>query len=108
MNARNIKRHSVRHARLDDITRRPLSRAFKAMSEAEIRARARSDPDADLTPADFWKGAELAQLVPGGKDQVTLRIDRDVLSWFKKTGRGYQSRMNAVLRHFMHVRQSGH
>lgn len=35
------------------------------------------------------------------KEQVSLRIDADVLDWFRSQGRGYQSRMNALLRAYM-------
>lgn len=35
------------------------------------------------------------------KQQVTLRIDKDILDFFKKTGKGYQTRLNAVLRTYM-------
>jgi len=38
---------------------------------------------------------------PGTKQQITLRIDPDVLAFFKKKGRGYQSMMNAVLREYV-------
>jgi uncharacterized protein (DUF4415 family) len=36
-------------------------------------------------------------VVPPGKEMVTLRLDRDVLDWFRKPGKGYQTRINAVL-----------
>ena len=36
--------------------------------------------------------------VPGAKEQVTLRIDRDVLDFFQKDGPGWQDRINAALR----------
>lgn len=39
--------------------------------------------------------------IPGPKKQVTLRLDPFVLNFFKKEGRGYQTRMNAVLRHYV-------
>lgn len=48
---------------------------------------------------DFWKNAK--PWVPRGKDSVTLRIDHEVLAWFKKLGKGYQTRMNAVLRSYV-------
>jgi uncharacterized protein (DUF4415 family) len=34
--------------------------------------------------------------LPGAKEMVTLRLDPDVLAWFRKSGRGYQTRINAV------------
>jgi uncharacterized protein (DUF4415 family) len=39
--------------------------------------------------------------LPPGKAAVKLRIDRDVLDWFRGTGKGYQTRMNNVLRAFV-------
>ncbi|MBR5941020.1 MAG: BrnA antitoxin family protein [Neisseriaceae bacterium] len=39
------------------------------------------------------------------KQQVTLRIDKDVLDFFKKTGKGYQTRLNSVLRTYMEAHQ---
>ncbi|MCX5852258.1 MAG: BrnA antitoxin family protein [Deltaproteobacteria bacterium] len=49
---------------------------------------------------DFFKEAELW---PGTKKQITIRLDPDVLDFFRKKGRGYQSNINAVLRHYMEV-----
>jgi len=43
--------------------------------------------------------------LPPGKDAVKLRIDRDVLEWFRQTGKGYQTRMNSVLRAFVTAQQ---
>jgi uncharacterized protein (DUF4415 family) len=48
---------------------------------------------------DFWNNAKV--VFPGSKTAVTIRIDGDVLDWFKNAGKGYQSRMNAVLRSYM-------
>jgi uncharacterized protein (DUF4415 family) len=42
---------------------------------------------------------------PGSKEQITLRIDPDVLKFFRKTGRGYQTTINAVLRKYMEAQQ---
>ncbi len=44
---------------------------------------------------------------PPRKDAVKLRIDHDVLEWFRGTGKGYQTRMNNVLRAFVQSRQVG-
>ncbi len=43
-----------------------------------------------------------AILWPGKKKQITLRLDPDVLVFFRRHGRGYQTAINAVLRHYMH------
>ena len=45
---------------------------------------------------DFFREAKLR--VPKGKHLVSLRVDRDVLNWFKRQGKGYQTRINAILR----------
>ncbi|WP_298296343.1 BrnA antitoxin family protein [uncultured Litoreibacter sp.] len=42
-----------------------------------------------------------------GKERMTIRIDRDVAKFFRSTGQGFQTRMNDVLRAFMHARLSG-
>ena len=48
---------------------------------------------------DFWKNAKLR--MPEKKDSVTIRLDHDVLTWFRGMGRGYQTKINAVLRSYM-------
>jgi uncharacterized protein (DUF4415 family) len=70
-----------------------------AMTEEELDAAARSDPDAQPTTEEDWEEAVL--ILPGPKQMVCLRIDRDILDWFRVQGRGYQTRMNAVLRTYM-------
>ena len=40
------------------------------------------------------------------KEQVTLRIDKDVLDWFKAQGRGYQTQINALLKAYMEANQT--
>ena len=47
---------------------------------------------------NFWKNAEVS--LPKNKQAISLRVDPDVLEWFKSYGRGYQSRINAVLRSY--------
>lgn len=50
-------------------------------------------------PADFWDDA--IPVLPSGKVPISLRVDIDVLEFFRGSGPKYQSRMNAVLRSFM-------
>jgi uncharacterized protein (DUF4415 family) len=54
----------------------------------------------------FWETAKLVQ--PMTKQAISLRVDRDVLDWFKSQGKGYQSLMNAVLRSYVehHLKNS--
>ncbi|HEX4293851.1 MAG TPA: BrnA antitoxin family protein [Rhizomicrobium sp.] len=58
-----------------------------------------SDPDAQPTSKAFWKDAKV--IWPQSKLLTSFRIDPDVLAWFKAQGKGYQTRMNAVLRAYV-------
>ncbi|CAO3304705.1 MULTISPECIES: BrnA antitoxin family protein [Pseudomonas] len=51
---------------------------------------------------DFFRQAELH--VPA-KQTVTIRLDSDVLAWFKEQGSGYQTRINQLLRQYMQAQQ---
>jgi len=69
----------------------------KAIMDAAIR---RSAPvELPELPADFWD--EAVPVLPEHKVPVSLRVDSDVLAWFREEGPRYQSRMNAVLRSYM-------
>ena len=48
-----------------------------------------------------WKNAKIADFYRPLKKPVTLRLDADVIAWFKKDGRRYQTRINAALRKVM-------
>jgi uncharacterized protein (DUF4415 family) len=67
-----------------------------ALSDAEIARAVAADPDASLADAAFWKRARL--VYPERKQVVTLRLDRDLIAWLRAGGRGYQTRINALLR----------
>jgi uncharacterized protein (DUF4415 family) len=72
--------------------------AVDALTDEEIEAAVRKDPDA--VPLDFdWSKAVL--VIPPKKKAISIRVDEDVLDYFKKQGAGYQRRMNAVLRSYM-------
>ena len=69
-----------------------------AMTDEDIARAVAADPDA--APLDIdWTKARI--VLPPGKDNVTLRLDHDVLEWFRSTGKGFHTRMNAVLRAYM-------
>jgi uncharacterized protein (DUF4415 family) len=72
-----------------------------AMTDDDIAKAVATDPDAVPLDVD-WTKARL--VIPPGKEVVTLRLDRDMLDWFKQQGRGYQTRINAVLRAFYDVK----
>ncbi len=56
-----------------------------------------SDPD-DAMDSDDWEIVEIE--LPRAKQQLTLRLDADMIDWFKAQGPGYQTRINAVLRSY--------
>jgi uncharacterized protein (DUF4415 family) len=65
-------------------------------------------PDAEIDYSDIPRQTQPAQwtrpgaLIPdGNKQQITLRLDADVVSFFKSTGKRYQSRINAALREYV-------
>ncbi|HKZ85927.1 MAG TPA: BrnA antitoxin family protein [Anaerolineae bacterium] len=63
----------------------------------------------ELTPEMFARAVVRQGLKPApNKAQLTLRLDSDVLAWFKAQGRGYQTRINALLRAYMmaHIKQT--
>ena len=69
-----------------------------AMTDEEIKTAVANDPDA--APLDIdWSKAVL--VIPPKKKAISIRLDEDVLDYFKKEGEGYQRRMNAVLRSYM-------
>jgi len=79
-------------------------RRLRRVSDAEIHLT--SPRELKGLPDDFWESASVVE--PVAKLPISLRIDTDVLQWFKAQGPRYQSRMNAVLRSFMaHRRQGG-
>ena len=71
---------------------------FDALTDEDIAKAVASDPDA--VPIDIdWSDAVL--VVPARKKAISIRVDEDVLDYFKSEGDGYQRRINAVLRSYM-------
>ena len=65
---------------------------------------AKKDADIDLTEmpeVTDWTGAEMGKFYRPPKKPVTMRLDTDVVEWLKSYGRGYQTRVNHLLRHAM-------
>ncbi len=82
--------------------RKAIAVSKKSTIKSDLkRIDALRDEDIDYSdiPAldeDFFQKARV--VVPPGKKQLTLRLDADVLAWLKAQGKGYQSRINAILR----------
>ena len=75
-------------------------RALIRSSNQLGKTRTRADAPVREIDKDFWEHAHV--VMPGtGKTSVHLRVDSDVLEWFRKQGRGHLSRMNAVLRSYV-------
>ena len=71
---------------------------LRQMSDTDIHASIAAAPDAQPTNEDFWKNAKI--VLPSRKEVVAMRLDADLLAWFRQQ-RGYQTRMNAILRSYM-------
>lgn len=74
------------------------------MTPAQIRAELRKDAGARPTDASFWATAKV--VMPRPKKTVTMRLDADLLDWFRGN-RGYQTRINAILRAYMDAQAQG-
>ena len=76
---------------------------LRSKSAASIRKGLAADPDAHATDEQFWKTAKV--VMPTPKEIVTMRLDADLLRWFRQQ-RGYQTRINAILRAYMRAHES--
>jgi len=75
------------------------------ITDAKIDAGVASDPDwAEFEPID-WSKAEV--VVPPKKQAISIRLDEDLIEFFKAEGPGYQRRINAVLRGYVKQRKAG-
>ena len=74
-----------------------------AMTDEELTAAATADPDNPPLDDAFFKQVMLR--TPERKTGVYLRLDPDVLTWFRQSGRGYQTRINAVLRAYKEAKE---
>ena len=91
----------IRKPEVPSVGRADLAR-LRRLTDAEIERT--SPPDLKKLPKDFWEAAELVPAVV--KEPISLRVDTDVLLWFRAQGPRYQSRMNAVLRAYMRAKAS--
>lgn len=76
---------------------------LRSLNDKEIRGALKKDPDARPTDVSFWKKARV--VLPQPKQAVTIRLDADLLKWFRSQ-KGYQTRINAVLRTYMDAQKS--
>lgn len=95
------KRKDIRTYTLEELEALPSETDWvkvKATTQEELEQAIAEDPDErDLKPD--WTQAKL--VTPRPKKSVTLRMDEELLDWFKRQGKGYQTKMQAVLRSYM-------
>jgi uncharacterized protein (DUF4415 family) len=72
---------------------------LRKLTDEEIDASIANDPDWEEFKDIDWSKAVL--VIPPKKKAISIRVDEDVLDYFKKNGAGYQRRINAVLRSYM-------
>lgn len=72
------------------------------MSAADVESAADADADGLPMTDEQWALGEIRQPV---KVPVGLKLDDDILGWFKAQGRGYQTRINAVLRRYVEAQR---
>jgi len=75
-------------------------RRLRGMTDEEVHAAVIADPEIKPTDEAFWKAARA--VMPQQKKTVTMRLDADLLAWFRRH-RGYQTRINAILRAYMNA-----
>jgi uncharacterized protein (DUF4415 family) len=80
----------------------PLTKAQQA-ELAALEGRPIDTSDIPPLDEDFWKNAIRNPFYKPTKTSTTVRIDSDVLAWLRAQGKGYQSRINQILRREMLV-----
>lgn len=79
-----------------------VKRSLSEIRALRARGGDRTDPnapEAESLGEEFWSRARV--VLPRGKTSVHLRLDSDIVEWFKSQGKGHLTRMNAVLRSYV-------
>lgn len=98
------KESTSKHSAADLVARRARGESrtdlarVRSKSEAELEQDIQDDPDLRALDKDWYLAAKAVMPVP--KKLLSLRLDAEVIDWFRQQGPGYQTRMNAVLRAF--------
>lgn len=101
MSKENIVRYTIKE--IEEMIARGESQTdwarVDAMTDEDIERAMRDDPDwQDFMDID-WSKAKM--VIPDRKKAISIRLDPDIVDFFQATGKGYQTRINAVLRHFV-------
>lgn len=94
-----VKKENITKFRLDP------KHPPKLTASQRKRLEAMKDEDIDTSDipelgASFWKNAKFFHS-SDGKEKISLNLDKDILAFFRKSGRGYQTRINSVLRAYV-------
>jgi uncharacterized protein (DUF4415 family) len=73
---------------------------LRRMTEEDIEKVAREDPESPLLDEDWFRTARLV-MPSGDKKRITIRLDEDIVDYFKRQGTGYQTRINDVLKAYV-------
>jgi uncharacterized protein (DUF4415 family) len=96
--SKKLVKHTIDLANLPSLSKKQKAEL------AAVAARPDSEIDySDIPPLseEFWKNAVRGKYYKPVKKSTTVRIDSDVLAWLRAQGKGYQSRINAILRRKM-------
>ncbi len=77
---------------------------IKTLTDNHVARAIEEDPDTFEVQAE-WLDYAVIVMPARRKERITARFDKDVVDWFKEQGKGYQSRMNAVLRAYYEAQQ---
>lgn len=100
MSEPNIKRMS-----LDEMRKTKSATDWNRLHRGTASGR---EPEVDAEERDIeWDWSRARLVTPEPKRAISLRLDADVLDYFKAQGKGYQTRMNAVLRAYMEAQKKG-
>ena len=90
---------------MSKVVRKTLSGAPITPARKRKLARMAAQPDSEIdfseippVKEDFWRNAVRNPFYRPVKQQLTVRLDADVVAWLRRQGRGYQTRLNSVLR----------
>lgn len=89
---------------MSNITRMSLEDLQAKRENGEIRKNQTPAEPAPELPDDFWESAEL--VLPQPKQAISMRVDQDVLEFFKAQGKGHLTRMHAVLKSYVEAQKA--
>lgn len=92
---KSVKKSDIKSYSLEELLHQPSKTDYKRLDKMKIHY----DEDSPPTDEAFWINAKVID--PGKKQLISLRLDPDVLEWFKHQDGRYQTLINQVLRQYM-------